>query len=87
MTRGRRTTWLPQFSDDIQGPRRKEIIEEHMRWLEHRHLEQKQDLSDYPLAHWLAERRRILAIRRSETLAYNYRNTKAKRSKGRPPRS
>lgn len=87
MTRGRRTTWLPQFSDDIQGPRRKEIIEEHLRWQEHRHLEQPRDLSDYPLAQWLAERRRSLALRRSETLASNYRNTKNKRAKGRTPRS
>ena len=71
--------WHPQYCDDVQGRRREEIIAEHLHWLEHRHKDAPRDLSEYPLAKWLAEHRQSLARHRAETLASNYRNTKTKR--------
>jgi len=66
--------------DDIRGPLRDRIIAEHLCWLEHRHLEQPRDLSEYPLATWLAEHRGKMARARSERVSY-YRNTKVPRKR------
>lgn len=79
--------WKPEFSDDVQGARRREIIEEHLHWLRNRPREPMRDLSDYPLAQWLSEHRAKLAAERAERLAYAYRNTKQGRARAtRTPR-
>ncbi len=43
--------WIPQYCDDIRGPRRAAIIAEHLQWLEVVASEKvEMDFSDAPIA-------------------------------------